>query len=170
SPTPLLSGRSQFLVSALIGILVLAIISAVADVAVTAMATQSVGALYRFQVFGLLLASVPQVAVELALIMAVGTFGGQRMAVRGTAVAALLLAAAVLVLLPFFGLDFLQSRRLVPQSNLKGFTLAGLKTGGLGGAIALMLLWAGWRGLQATPSLDEAEKRARGQGLVVGQE
>lgn len=170
SPTPLLSGRSQLLFPALIAVLVVAIISAFADIVVTAMATQAVSAQYRFQVIGLLFASTPQIAVELALIAALGTLGGQRGAVRGAAIAAVLLGAMVIALVPFFTLDFLQSRRLVPQNNLKGFTLAGLKAEGFAGWFSLMMLWAGIRGVQASPRPDETEKRVQGQGLVVGQE
>ena len=76
----------------------------------------------------------------------------------------------LIVLLPFYTLDFLQSRRMVPQNNLKGFTLAGMKTGAFAAWFAVMLLWAGWRAFQASRRSEETEKGMKGQGLVVGQE
>ena len=96
---------------------------------VTDLSSQAVGPQYRFQVMGLLFASASQFAVLLALIAAVGTLGGYRAAVRGAAVAAIGFGALLIVLLPFYALDFLQSRRMVNQNNLKGFTLAERRQG-----------------------------------------
>ena len=173
TPTPttsLLSTRSRLLIPGLIAVLVVALVSTLADVVVSALVSQAIGAQYRFQVLGLLLASIPQVAVDLALIAAIGTLAGQRAAVRGAAIAAVLLGGITILVAPFFALDFLQSRRLVPQNNLKGFTLAGLKAGGFGGFFALMMIWIGVRGVQASPRTADTDKRLDGRGLVVGQE
>lgn len=73
-------------------------------------------------------------------------------------------------LLLFFGLDFLQSRRMVPDANLKSFTLVGVKTAGFAGWLGLMLLWADWRALQPSRRLDEGDGRAKRHDLLVGQE
>ncbi|HEY4171461.1 MAG TPA: hypothetical protein VGM42_00420 [Rhodopila sp.] len=148
----------------------MAIVSAIVDLVVSYMASQAVGVQYRFQVMGLLFASAIQFAVLLALIAAVGTLGGYRTAVRGAAIAAFAFGALLIILVPFYALDFLQSRRIVSQNNLKGFTLAGEKTGAFAGLIGLMLLWVGWRAFAASRRTDEkVEQRAKGQGLVVGQ-
>jgi hypothetical protein len=171
TPTaPLLSSRSQLLFPTIVGIFIVAILSAVVDLGVAALATPAVGPQFRFQVVGLLFASASQFTVLLALIAVVGTLGGPRLAVRGAALAALAFGGLLIVLLPFYALDFLQSRRMVPQNNLKGFTLAGMKTGAFAAWFAVMLLWAGWRAFQASRGTDETEKRMKGQGLVVGQE
>ena len=170
SPSPLLSGRSQQLFPALIGILVVVILAAFADVAVTASAAQSVGTQYQFQVVGLFLASIPQVAVALALIAAIGTLGGQRTAVRAASFTAVVLGALVIIAIPFFVLDLLQSRHLVARNALHGFTIAAVKAGGFAGWLALVLIWAGVRGIQASRRPEESEARGKGQGLVVGQD
>jgi hypothetical protein len=167
---PFLTSRSQLLFAALSSVLVVAIISAFTDVVLTAVAIQSSGAQYGFQVMGSFLASIPQVAVELAIIAALATLGGQRLAVRAVAIAAFALGTLVIVLVPFFALDFLQSRRLVLQSGLKGFTVAGEKTGAFAAWFAVMLLWLGWRAFQASRGVEETEKGMKGRGLVVGQE
>jgi hypothetical protein len=166
---PLLSGRSQLVFPAIIGILTVAILSAVSDLVVAALAIPAIGSQYGFQVMGLLFASASQFSVLLALIAAVGTLGGQRLAVRGAALAALAFGALLIVLVPFYTLDFLESRRMVTQSNLKGFTLAGVKTGAFAAWFAVLLLWAGLRALQGSRRGEDAEKY-KGHGLVVGQE
>ena len=172
APTaPLLSGRSQLLFPSIVGVLTVAILSSIVDLLVNDLSSQAVGPQFRFQVMGLLFASASQFAVLLALIAAVGTVGGYRAAVRGAALAAIGFGALLIVLLPFYALDFLQSRRMVNQNNLKGFTLAGEKTGAFAGLIALMLLWVGWRAFAASRRTEEkVEQRVKGRGLVVGQE
>lgn len=168
--TPLLSARAQSLFPALVSLLVVVILSTFSDVGVTALATPSIGVQYSFQVIGLLLASAPQVAVMLVLIAWLATLSGQRLAVRGAAIAALVIGAVFLILVPFFGLDFLQSRRMVSESQLKGFTLAGLKTVGFAAWLSLLFIWAGWRGILASQKADEGDSRQKGEGLVVGQQ
>ncbi|HEY4099471.1 MAG TPA: hypothetical protein VGM20_01185 [Gemmatimonadales bacterium] len=168
--TPLLSTRAQGLLPALVTLLVVVMLSTFSDVGVTALATQSIGVQYRFQVVGLLLASAPQLAVVLVLIAWLATLSGQRLAVRGASIAAIVIGVLFLILIPFFGLDFLQSRRMIAESQLRGFTIAGLKTAGFAGLLALLFVWAGWRGIMASQRLDEGDSRQKGEGLVVGQQ
>jgi hypothetical protein len=167
---PPLTARNQMVIPALVGVLVVVILSILGDVAITAAATTAVGVQFRFQVVGLFFAGMPNAALVLAAVAGVATLSGHRVALRGSSFAALVIGVVVLILIPFFGLDLLETRRAVPRSNLAGFTLAAIKTGGFAGWLALMLLWAGWRGIQASRKAPESELRTKGQGLVVGQE
>ena len=79
-----------------------------------------------------------------------------------------------------FGLDFLETRRLVGDAQMRGFTFAGLKTAGFGAWFAVMLIWVGVRSFQASVKPDEADARARDErqhpvehaetGAVIGGE
>jgi ABC-type uncharacterized transport system permease subunit len=166
---PLLTTRSQQLFPAVVSVLLLALVSAVADLAVSALGLQTSGVQYRFQVIGQFLALVPQTSVLLALIAGIAMLAGHRVAVRVAGFVALALAVLALVSTIPFGLDFLQSRRLVADAQLRGFTLAGEKTVGFAAWFGLLLLWGGWRAVQASVKPDASQVRARGEGLVVGQ-
>jgi chromate transport protein ChrA len=169
-PTPLLSLRAQQLFPALIGVFTIGIVSSIADVLVSALGSNAVGIEFSFRLWGLFLALAPQVGMMLALIAAFGTLAGNRVAVRIASAVAVVIGVALLIILIPFGLDFLQSRRMVPDAQMHGFTLAGVKTAAFGGLFGLILIWAGWLGVQASVKPDQGESRTKGQGLVVGQE
>ncbi len=163
-----LSARAQAVITAVLVVLLVVTLSPIADVLVPALPVATGEVRWRFQVFGTLLAALPQLALLLAAIAAVGILAGHRRAVRGAAMAALVLAVVALVLLPFFALDFLEMRRLVPLDRKGTFDMATMKTGLFGGFFVLVLGHLGWMGWQASVK-EAANERKEGQGLVVGQ-
>jgi amino acid transporter len=169
SSTPLLSVRANTVISAALAVLTVVTLSPLADVLVPALPVATGEVRWRLQVFGTMLAALPQLALLLAAITAVGIFGGNRMAVRASAVAALMLAVIAALLLVPFALDFLDMRRLVPLDRKGNFDMAAMKTGFFGGLFALVLTYMGWRGLQGSVK-EKTTERKQGQGLVVGQE
>lgn len=169
SSTPMLSLRAHTVISAALAVLVVVALSPLADVLVPALPVSTGEVRWRFQVFGTMLAALPQLALLLAAITAVGIFGGRRVAVRGAAIAALLLALVAALLLVPFALDFLDMRRLVPVDRKNNFDMAAMKTGAFGGLFALVLAYLGWKGIQGSVK-EKTTERKQGQGLVVGQE
>lgn len=170
STSPTLSARAQALIPALIALLVVVTLSPFADVIVPRMPLQLGDPQPRFALFGLLLASAPQVTLLLVVMAAVGLYGGYRLGVRIAAIFAIVTAIVYALLVPFFGLDFLQVRRLVNVEAKSAFDLAAMKTGAFAALMVPLLLWCGWLALQASKKDETATKRTKGQGLVVGQE
>ena len=80
----------------------------------------------------------------------------------------LAIAIVALALLPFFGLDFIEMRRLVPIDRKGTFDMATMKTGLFGGLFVLALAYLGWIGMQASTK-EKTTERKEGQGLIVGQ-
>ena len=167
APAPL-SARAQTVIAAVIAVLAVAALSPVADAMVPAFPLATGEVRWRFQVFGTVLAALPQLALLLASIAGLGTLAGHRIAVRGASLAALLIAIVALALLPFFGLDFIEMRRLVPIDRKGTFDMATMKTGLFGGLFVLVLAYLGWMGWQASTK-EKITQRKEGQGLVVGQ-
>ncbi|MES2304375.1 MAG: hypothetical protein V4558_02670 [Gemmatimonadota bacterium] len=164
-----LSARAQALIPALVTILVVAALSPFADVILPRMPLQLGEVQPRFQIYGLLLAAGPQVAMLLAVIAAIALFGGYRIGVRIAALFALVMAVLFAFLVPFFALDFLQVRRQVNQEMIKGFDMASMKTGAMGFLLALLLAWAGWLALKASVKEEGSGRKQKGDGLIVGQ-
>ncbi len=171
NPGQTVSSRAQMLGPALTALLVIFTLSPFADVLVGRWPLDLSQPQLRFQTFGLFYAAGPQVTLGLVLLVIVGLLSGYRLVVRGTAIAGLVLAAGYLVILPFFGLDFLQVLRLVAQTNKRTFELGVIKTTGV--VLVLIPLWA-WAGLTAlkVTRLPPASSRQRekGEGLIVAQD
>ncbi|MEI2720464.1 MAG: hypothetical protein V9E87_09990 [Gemmatimonadales bacterium] len=167
APTPL-SARAQAVIAAVIAVLAVAALSPLADAMVPAIPLATGEVRWRFQVFGTFLAALPQLALLLASIAGLGTLAGHRVAVRAASVAALVCALVAILLLPFFGLDFIEMRRLVPIDRKATFDLATMKTGLFGGLFFLVLAYMGWSGWKASVK-ERTTERKEGQGLVVGQ-
>ncbi len=170
SPTPMLSSRSQVVISAALFVLAAVTLSPFFDVLVPALPFATGEVRWRFQIFGAFLAALPQLAFLLAVIIAVGVLTGHRRAVRAAGIIALLLALAAAPLLPIFGLDFLEMRRMVALDRKATFDLAALKTGAFGGIFVLLLAYLGWKSFSASASDRNATRKAEGGGLVVGQD
>lgn len=164
----MLSARAQSVVTAVLFVLVVVALSPLADVVVPALPLATGEVRWRFQTYGTLLAALPQLALLLAAISAVGIITGSRQAVRGAAIAAIFLAVVALVLLPFFALDFLEMRRLVTLDRKHTFDMATMKTGLFGGFFVLALGYLGWMGWPASVN-EKSTERKQGEGLVVGQ-
>lgn len=169
SSSPMLSLRAHAVISAALAVLVVAALSPLADVLVPALPLATGEVRWRFQVFGTVLAALPQLGFLLAAITAVGILGGRRVAVRGAAIAAIVLALVSALLLIPFALDFLDMRRLVPLDRKNNFDMAAMKTGAFGGLFTLVLAYLGWMGLQGSTK-EKTTERKQGQGLIVGQE
>ncbi|MGH7522804.1 MAG: hypothetical protein ACREK8_00670 [Gemmatimonadales bacterium] len=122
---------------------------------------------WRFLVLGTFLGLAPQLAILLVVAMGVAIVGAMHGVIRVTAAMAFVLAIVVIVMMPFFLLDFLTMRRMVNEANKQRTDLTTLKTALFGGWIALMFLWVGIRGWQAGRR-DEVAQRVQGEGLVVG--
>jgi hypothetical protein len=165
---PFLSTRAQSVVTAVLTVLALAAVSPLADALVPAFPLATGEVRWRFQVFGTLIAALPQLALLLAAIAGIGMLAGNRLAVRGVAVAAIALAVMSLILLPLFGLDFIEMRRLVPLDRKATFDTASMKTGLFGGLFLLVLAYLGIKAWPAS-AREKTTERKEGQGLVVGQ-
>jgi hypothetical protein len=124
----------------------------------------------RFQVFGLVLAAGPQVAMMLAVIAAIALFGGYRLGVRIAAIIAMVVAVVFVILVPLFALDFMQVRRQVNQEMIKGFDMAAMKTGVMAFILALLLAWAAVLAFKASVKEETSGRKQKGGGLIVGQE
>ena len=165
-----LSAKAQALIPALVTLLVVATLSPFADVVLPRMPLQLGEVQPRFQVFGLLLAAGPQVAMLLVVMAATSLFGGYRLGVRISAVLSVVAAALYVVLVPLFALDFLTVRRQVNQEALRSFDMAAMKTGATAFLLALLLAWAGVLAFKASVNEEAGGRKTKGQGLVVGQD
>lgn len=166
--SPLLPAKIQGLLPALVAVLIVVAVSAAADLAVAVFPLQFGDIGWRFRFAGLFMATAPQVAMLLVLFLTVGILGGLRGAVRGVAIAALLLGVLYIVLLPVFGLDALQMRRQVPEPSKQRFMYAAAKTGAFSAWFGLMFIWAGVKCMGASKRIDGID-RNDGRDLVVGQ-
>jgi len=165
SSTPLLSVRANTVISAALAVLTVVTLSPLADVLVPALPVATGEVRWRFQVFGTMLAALPQLAFLLAATTAVGIFGGNRLAVRASAIAALILAVIAALLLVPFALDFLDMRRMVPLDRKGNFDMAAMKTGLFGGALCA---GAGLHGLAGTAGERQGEDHRAQAGAGVG--
>lgn len=165
---PNLTARGQQFVSALTVVLVLVIGSTILDLLLNIYPFRTDDIQWRFSASGLVLSSMPGIFAQLAVLIALGTLLGSRITVRRALGFLFLLAGLSLLLLPFFMLDFMQSRLQVPIERRPNFDLAALKTTAMGGLVALGMGWAAWVGWSATPKPLAGAVREKGDGLVVG--
>ncbi|MEP6591355.1 MAG: hypothetical protein ABJC19_09245 [Gemmatimonadota bacterium] len=165
-----LTARAQALIPALVSLLVVATLSPFADVILPRLPLPFGEIQPRFQFYGLLLASAPQVATLLAVTAAVSLFGGYRLGLRIAALLAVVVGAIMVILVPLFALDFLTVRRQVNQDLLHGFDMAAMKTGATAFLLALLMIWVAVLAFKASAKDEATPRKTKGQGLVVGQE
>ena len=122
---------------------------------------------WRVRVLSVLLGAVPQIAMELALIAAVGLFAHRYRAVRVASMLALLLAILTVPALILNWLDMLQVRRLVPLERVRAFDLNALQTSGLALLTVPLLVWMSVRGFQAGTKTPEP---GIGDVIVIGKD
>jgi hypothetical protein len=168
APTPLFSSRVQSFFPLLIVAAALIALSVFGDALVTVYPFHGDDIQWRFATFLGLLTMAPQLTLIVVILAAVAVVGALRGALRGTAVFAFACAAMLILIMPFFALDFLTVRRLVPEANKRHADYQMLKAVVAGGVFAVMLLWMGWRGWQLSAKAPTGV-RAPGEGLVVGQ-
>jgi hypothetical protein len=159
--------RVQTLTPALIAVLVVATLQPLAVITTAQLPLRFGEVTWRFQTLTIFLGAAPPVSFGLALIAIVGLFGARYRAVRGAAIGALLLGAALIPVLILDGLDFLQVRRLVGADKMHAFQLNMLQSAGVGIILVPLLFWLGWSGLQAGRKAPAARSE---DTLVVGQE
>ncbi len=164
-----ISSKFRDLLPLALGLLVVVSLSSVIDLLVASTSPSFGDVRWRFQLMQMLLAGGPQITLFVALFMIVGTLADHRLAVRAAAVAGVLFGVLYLVVLPFFGLDFVVARRLIAVNVRHGFDVQTAKTGAYVGILAVGLLWSGIRGIRSTPKPDAGKPREQGEGLVVGQ-
>ena len=162
------AGRAENLIPAAIALLAVICLIGISSLAVAAWPFAFGELQWRFQVAVLLLSSVPQLTLLLTVISGAGVYGGHHRSVRAASVAFLALAAVLIVIVPFFALDFLTRRHLQPQNSLPTFTREGLRLGATTALLVPFLIWAGIRGWVASRP-DPSGEPGVGHGLVVGQ-
>jgi uncharacterized membrane protein (UPF0136 family) len=164
-----ISNRSQTMVSALFALVVVMGISPVFDIIVVRLPIRFGEVPWRFQTFQLLLANGPQFAILLSLLALFGALFGNRILVRAVAVALAVIAVITVVVLPLFTLDYFQAARLIPQGQKGGFRVTTMKTMAFAALLVVGCVWAAIKGWQASEPPDPNARRAKGEGLVVGQ-
>lgn len=163
-----LTERQRTLLAALVPVLALFLLNPLLDLVVLTWPFRFDEISWRFGFFGLVLGSTVPLATAAALIALVGTLLGHRGMLR---LAAVVLGVHALVLIGgivLFGLDALQVRRTVAQTQKDRFDATAFKTLIIATLYVPIGLWSGWK-LFATAKGGETAKTDRAQGLVVGQ-
>lgn len=163
-----LPARTQQLVSVLLASLAFLAVLPVLDVLVYRWPFHPAEAAWRYQTFLGVFASAPQFVVLLCLIAAIGAFDGNRLAVRAAAIATAAMAIVLILVIPFFGLDLLTVRRMMPQDYKRSADMVAVKNVVYSTLLIMISGWAALRGWQASAPVDRT-RRDKGDGLVVGQ-
>ena len=168
SPTLSPPARIQMVAPGVIVVLVVAAVISIATLVVGWVPLAVDETPWRFRAAAQLLSSGPQLAILLALIALTGVVGEQNRAVRWASGGAILLALLLSIVVPFFALDLIAMRRLQHDDVVDAFTRDGLRLGVTSGVLMLALLWVARLGFVAV-RIDPSEKKAKGDGLIVGQ-
>lgn len=164
------AARTQLLTPAVLGVLVLALLISISALVPGWWPVNVSDPQWRYQALATFLRSAPQFAFLLVVIAYAAVYGGQYTIVRRAGIAMLAGAAVLLLALPLFALDFMKIRRGQPSETIARFTLEGMRLAATSGALALMLFWAGRRGLAAAENDRGPRRRMAGEGLIVGQD
>ncbi len=168
--SPVLSPKLRDLLPLVLGLLLLVALSSAVDLLLGIFPTNFGDIRWRYSLMTGLLTSGTQTGLFVALFMLLGALAERRLVVRVAAIAALLFGLLYLVTVPFYGLDFVVARKLIPLANRHAFDMQWAKNTGYVSLLALGLVWVGIKGFRSTPNLDTAgRKREVGEGLVVGQ-
>jgi hypothetical protein len=149
--------------SALLGILW--VIEAI-NVVAASMPIRFAEAQWRFQFLAILLAAGPQLALLLGVICGIAVLTARRVTLKIAAITAVALAVALIIALPFFGLDFLTQRHLQTQVRLPGFDREAMRLAGSTALLVPFLLWTGVRGIAAARK-DPTSQFDAERGLAV---
>lgn len=141
--------RVATLAPALLVVVALAMVQPFLVIFIQTLPADASDPVWRTRTLTLLLGAVPQIAVELAVFLAIAIFAYRYAAVRGAAMVALLLAALEIPALVANWLDMLQVRRLVAHDRLRAFDLNALEVSGLALVMVPLLCWLAWAGLRA---------------------
>ena len=163
-----LLNRQRSLLQALYPVLVVLVINQLVTLAISARPFQFDEATWRFGAAGLLISSLPTMAIASILLLAVAAILDHRLWARAVGIWAIVVAVLVGVTLISFGLDALQVRRLVLQERKAAFDASALKALTLVIMFVPTLLWAGWSGFRMGKGAGEG-RGDDGPPIVVGQ-
>jgi len=159
---------SQLAIRPLIALLVLAVLQPLIAITTTVTPFAMGEATWRVRFFTLLLGAAPQLGVGLVVLTALGLLGGLRRPVRFAGFAFITLGVIIAVVAILNLLDSLQVRSLVAQDRIRAFELNAAQTIIVGLVLVPLLIWAGFRALDAGRP-DEIKDEERGKrGLVMG--
>lgn len=160
--------RAHDLAPALLAMLGVVALVPVADILLNALPLRLSDEGWRFQIESQILNAAPQWALILLVVLALGSLAERPGALKAGALLCFVLAAALVVALPLFALDFLTMRKLQPQTRIPSFQRAGFKLAGIGALLVPVLFWGGVRGLRAARK-ESLSAESAGPALVIGQ-
>ena len=167
-PAMTVSARLQALIFPIMVLLGILVLSGLADVAMGSLPLSFGEVQWRWRMLGGLIATGLAQSPMLAIIAGLGVLANHRQAVRISSGAILLLGIIMILAVLMFPLDYITVRRLFPVGQVHTYDLSAAKGLGFGVIVALVDLWLGWRGLQASKRKDTTAKRDVGDGLIVG--
>jgi hypothetical protein len=145
---------------------------AAADVLGRLLPTQLGETAWRIGAVGIISLSVPTLLLALLISSLAALYLKHRTFLRVLAVLSLVGAVALLGVLPFFGMDLLEMRELVPAEGRRGFDTAMARAGitVLGAAAAMgWLSYAGWKATRTRTAEVRAEARKQQAGVLISQ-
>jgi hypothetical protein len=145
---------------------------AVADVLGRLVPPQMGETAWRIGAVGIISLSVPTFLLALLITSLAAWYLGHRLLLRVLAGVSLIGAVALLGVLPFFALDLIEMRGLVPAEGRRGFDLAMARAGltVLGAAAALVWLsYAGWNATRRRTAEVRAEAKKQQAGVLISQ-
>ncbi len=171
SPSSLTStARTGMYLPAIITVLIAIFVIGFLALASGSLPLQVSDARWRFTVMSVFLGGSPQMAFMLMVIALAALFGNHFGLARWVAFATIAFGILLIVLIPFYGLDLITVRKLQRINELAHLTREGFRIIAVTGGLALLLIWAGRRGIAATKPVVAATRRTRGDGLIVAQE
>jgi hypothetical protein len=166
-PNPSERLRVETLAPALIGVLAVVALQPFAVIFTQTWPVDLGDPTWRLRVLSLLLGALPQIAMELALIAAVGLFSHRYRAVRIAAMLGLLLAILTVPALILNWLDMLQVRRMVAFERVRAFDLNALETSAIALLTIVFLFWMSVCGFKAGKKTPEP---GLGDVIVIGKD
>ncbi len=163
------SGRSLTLTTALLALIVVMGLSPLIELVAVRWPPRFGEVPWRFQTLQLFLANGPQFVILIGVLALFGAMIGHRTAIRSASIALAVLAIITFVLLPAYTLDYFQVARIIRQDAKGAFKAEALKTLIVGSLLVVGSAWAALKGWRASEPPDAAARRAKGEGLVVGQ-
>lgn len=165
-----LVARAQEFAPAIITLLTLVMIVGFSSLVLMMVPIEFGDTQWRFRSAAMLLTTAPQISFLFAMIAVVAVHSGEHRVVRVAAIGAIVLAAVIVTVVPFYALDFLAIRHLQSQEALGPFTREGLRLSGAGVLLSVGLVWAGIRGVRVSMPDEGADRKGTGHGLIVAQE
>lgn len=164
-----LSERQRSTLGALYPLLFVLVLLPFADVMLAAVPARAAEPGWRFGVAGVLLASLPSLAVVITLIAGLTTLLGHHRVQLAAGVVAVLLAIIAGLSSLSFGLDALEVRRMVRADAKPGFDDSAFRALITVALVAPTLLWVGIRSIGAARAVAKSNDSDGPAPLLVGQ-